>query len=58
MNNFGSSVKPRKVSTHLTEEQNQRLSKILNIHSNSGLFRANVRCFSIIIDCLRDIAVQ
>ena len=32
----------------------QRLSKMLNIHSRSRLFRANVRCFSIIIDCLRD----
>ena len=33
---------------------NQRLSKTLNIHSKSRLFRANTHCFSIIIDCLRD----
>ena len=32
----------------------QRLSKTLNIHSKSRLFRANTHCFSIIIDCLRD----
>lgn len=28
--------------------------KTLNIHSNSGVFRANLFCISIIIDCLRD----
>jgi len=33
---------------------NQRQSKTLNIHSKSGLFRANAHCFSPIIDCLRD----
>ena len=33
---------------------NQRLSETLNIHSKSRLFGANARCFSIIIDCLRD----
>ena len=34
--------------------RNQRLSKTLNIHFKSGLFRTKARCFSIIIDCLRD----
>lgn len=35
--------------------RNQRLSKTLNIHFKSGLFRTKARCFSIIIDCLREL---